>query len=51
MGFSCFVDHPPVGRSGGLVLAWKLGVDLEVMQMNSHFINIIMYSDDPLHHG
>lgn len=47
LGFVNFVEWPSNGRKGGLVLAWKLGVDLEVMMCNENMINAIIYSDPP----
>lgn len=29
VGFDNFFECPPIGRSGGLTLAWKQGVDLD----------------------
>jgi len=38
---------PPYGSKGGLVLAWKLGVDLECFQTNVNAISAWCYSDPP----
>lgn len=45
LGFSNFVQQPSVGRKGGLTLAWRAGVDLEVSAINQSFINALIFSD------
>ena len=47
MGFSfCFcVDS--VGKLGGLVLFWKMGVELEVVYFDNNLIVALVYSDLP----
>jgi hypothetical protein len=45
--FFSMVHAPPYGSKGGLVLAWKLGVDLECFQINVNIISVWCYSDPP----
>ena len=47
MGFPfCFcVDS--VGKSGGLALFWKMGVELEVVYFDNNLIVALVYSDLP----
>lgn len=46
-GFFHFVDNPPTGHLGGLVFAWKPGVDVELVSINQFYINLLVYSDPP----
>lgn len=45
IGFFHFVAQPPIGRKGGLLFAWRLGVDVEVVSVNENAINTLMYSN------
>lgn len=45
LGFINFVQQPPDGRRGGLALAWRAGVDLEISAINQHLINVLVFSD------
>jgi hypothetical protein len=45
--FFLMAHAPPYGSKGGLVLAWKLGVDLECFQTNVNAISAWCYSDPP----
>ncbi|KAK3014543.1 hypothetical protein RJ639_008317 [Escallonia herrerae] len=50
LGFTnlCFV--PPSGikkPAGGLCLAWKMGVDIEITLQNQNIINALVFSDPP----
>lgn len=45
VGFFHFVIHPPLGRQGGLLLAWRVGVDVEVVCVNANAINVLVYFD------
>ncbi|KAF3951928.1 hypothetical protein CMV_022471 [Castanea mollissima] len=45
-----FVDKycvDPVGKSGGLAIFWKAGVDLEIVYSNKNVIASLVYSDPP----
>jgi len=43
------VHAPLIGFKGGLLLAWKPGVELECFQSNANTISVWCYSD-PLNH-
>ena len=47
LGFVNFVEWPSCGRRGGLAMAWKNGVNLEVRGCTEHLINVIIRSDSP----
>jgi hypothetical protein len=38
---------PLIGSSGGLLLAWRLGVELEYFLVNTNTISAWCYSDPP----
>ena len=44
IGFPFFVQVPAVGTKEGLVLAWKVGFDLEPIRLSPHQISCIIYS-------
>lgn len=44
LGFFHFVFHPPVGSRGGLLCAWRLGLDVEVVRINANAISLLVYS-------
>jgi hypothetical protein len=45
MGFPFLLQVPPVGSKGGLVVAWKMGTDIEPVFLNNHQISFLVYSD------
>jgi hypothetical protein len=45
MGFSDWLDVPPVGTSGGIYLTWKVGIDLELVNLNCNVISCMGHSD------
>jgi hypothetical protein len=49
LGFFLMIHAPPLGSKGGLLLAWKVGVDLECFQTNVNTISAWCYSDPPNH--
>ena len=49
LGFSDWLEVPPVGLQGGLFLAWKFGVDIEPIRLDKHCISCLVYSDPPHH--
>lgn len=44
LGFSKFEFVPAIGKSGGLLLAWKDCVDLSVIVAKDNFINCIIHN-------
>lgn len=44
LGFEDFFEVPPEGRRGGLTVAWKRGVLLDISSCNAHFV---VKSDPP----
>ncbi|XP_059454884.1 uncharacterized protein LOC132185076 [Corylus avellana] len=48
LGFSKWLEVPPVGSQGGLFLSWKDDVDVEPVRLDKNCISCIVYSD-PLH--
>jgi hypothetical protein len=49
LGFSDWLEVPFVGLQGGLFLAWKFGVDIELVRLDKHCISYLVYSDPPHH--
>jgi hypothetical protein len=49
LGFSDWLEVPPVGLQGGLFLAWKFGVKIEPVGLDKHCISCLVYSDPPHH--
>jgi exonuclease III len=47
LGFFLMSQVPASGLSGGLVLSWRPGVDLECFSLNKHSISAWCYSDPP----
>jgi hypothetical protein len=47
LGFYLLVQVPPSGSRGGLLLAWRDGVELECFVQNKNFISAWCYSDPP----
>jgi hypothetical protein len=47
LGYYSLVHVPPVGSKGGLLLAWRNGVDLECFATNKNNISAWCYSDPP----
>jgi hypothetical protein len=45
MGFFLMAHAPPLGSKGGLLLAWRNGVDLECFVTNANTISTWCYSD------
>ncbi|XP_062176085.1 uncharacterized protein LOC133881146 [Alnus glutinosa] len=45
LGFFCMAHVSPVGTKGGLLLAWRLGVELECFITNVNTITVWCYSD------
>lgn len=39
------MDHPLIGRKGGLLFAWRLGLEVEVICINANAISLLVYSD------
>lgn len=46
-GYVNLVKWPTNCRKGGVALAWKIGVDVEVTQCCENFISAFIYSDPP----
>lgn len=44
---SLFLEFPAVSLSGGLLFAWRPGVDFDAVQMDQYCISLFMYSDPP----
>lgn len=42
LGFDNFFVVDPVGRSGGLVLLWKVNVNLEIYNYSRRHINVVV---------
>jgi hypothetical protein len=47
LGFSAWLEVPPVGIQGGIFLAWKFGVDIEPVRIDKNCISCLVYSDPP----
>lgn len=47
MGFEDVVEVAPRGRSGGILLAWRKGVILDVVLVCDNFATVIVKSDPP----
>jgi hypothetical protein len=47
LGFFLMTQFAHAGSSGGLVLTWRLGVELECFITNKHNISAWCYSDPP----
>jgi hypothetical protein len=47
MGLSNFFCVDSEGKTEGIVIFWKLSVELEVVFFNSHVIAAFIYSDPP----
>ncbi|KAG7967634.1 hypothetical protein I3843_08G108700 [Carya illinoinensis] len=45
LGFHNFVNYPPLGKNGGLLLIWRPGIDIEPVHVNTNAISILVYSD------
>lgn len=45
VGFFHFVIYPSSSRQGGLLLAWRVGVDVEVVCVNVNAISVVVYFD------
>lgn len=45
LGFENCVEIPSRGIKGGIVMAWKNGVLLDVKFCCDHFVNLVLYSD------
>jgi hypothetical protein len=51
LGFFLMTQVAASGSSGGLVLTWRPGVDLECFNSNSNNTSAWCYSDPPFLHG
>ena len=47
LGFFMMLHAPPTGSKGGLLLAWRHGVDFECISTSVNIINVWCYSDPP----
>lgn len=47
LGFYLLSQFAPSGSSGGLLLAWRTGVDLDCFVLNKNYISAWCYSDPP----
>jgi hypothetical protein len=45
LGFYSLTQVPPLGSKGGLVLSWRLGIDIECFITNKHNISAWIFSD------
>lgn len=45
MGWPHLIDVPALGLSGGLIFAWRLGVDFELINASRHSISLTIRSD------
>jgi hypothetical protein len=45
LGFPFLIHAPPSGRKGGLVVAWKAGVEVEQINQSSSQISCLIFSD------
>lgn len=43
VGFYSFVEFPAVGSWGGIVFAWKTGLDVEVISSSPNSVNLLIY--------
>jgi hypothetical protein len=51
LGFYLMTHVAPIGSCGGLILAWRAGVELESFITNKHNITSWCLSDPPSPHG
>ena len=49
LGFAHYCIVPALGTAGGLLLAWKIGVDIEVTVANQSIINVLIFSEPEYH--
>ncbi|XP_059451039.1 uncharacterized protein LOC132181825 [Corylus avellana] len=47
LGFSAWLEVPPVGLSGGLFVTWKYGFSLDLVNLDQHHISCMVVSDPP----
>jgi hypothetical protein len=45
LGFSAWLEVPPSGLQGGLYMAWKHGVDVELVRINKNCISCLVFSE------
>lgn len=45
VGFHHFVDCPPLGKKGGLVFAWRPGLDFDILCVHKNYVNLLIFSD------
>ena len=45
LGFSAWLEVPPVGIQGGIFSAWKFGVDIESVRIDKNCNSCLVYSD------
>ncbi|GLT69444.1 hypothetical protein SLA2020_415930 [Shorea laevis] len=45
LGFTVWLEVPPIGFKGGIFLSWKTGVDLEPIRLDSSGISCLVYSE------
>lgn len=48
VGFSLSVEFLAVSLRGGLLFAWHLGVDFDVVLVDRYFISLLMYLYPPI---
>jgi exonuclease III len=44
LGFSSWLEVPPIGSQGGIFLTWKVGVDVEPVRLDKRCISCVVYS-------
>jgi exonuclease III len=49
LGFTHHCIVPALGTADGLLLAWKIGVDIEVTVANQSIINVLIFSEPEYH--
>ena len=49
LGFAHHYNVPAIGTACGLLLAWKIGVDIEVTVTNQSIINVLIFSELEYH--
>lgn len=49
LGFVHYVNYPPTGKWGGLLLLWRPGLDVDLVHISNNIIVVLVYSDSSHH--
>lgn len=45
LGYPDSLDVPAVGTRGGLIFAWRRGVDFDLVSINQHLCSVILFGE------